>query len=101
MKILNPSKLLKILFNLILFVVISNNCWAWDGYDIESNSSIEITDGNLVREGQIIKIFDWQDNANHFITILSMDSDFNGLKIKAQDDVTKEVRIFRMENKHY
>ncbi len=101
MKNPNLNKLLKILFNLSLFAVISdNNAYGWDGYDIDSNSSIEITDSNLVREGQVIKIFDWKDNINHFVTILSMDSDFNGVAIKVQDDETKEIRTFRMDNKH-
>jgi hypothetical protein len=100
MKNPNLNKLLKILFNFILFAVISNEAYGWDGYDIDSNSSIEITDDNLVREGQVIKIFDWKDNANHFVTILSMDSDFNNVVIKVQDDETKEDRTFRMDNKY-
>ncbi len=99
MKILNQNQLLKILFNLILFVIISNNAYSWDGYDIESNSSIEITDNDLVREGQIVKIFDLRDNSDHFVTILSMDSGFNNIEIEARDEETKEIRTFRMDNK--
>ena len=96
----NPKKLLKILVNFMSFAIISGNAYGWDGYDIGSNSSIEITDNNLVREGQVIKIFDWKDNSNHLVNILSMDSDFNSVVIKVEDKETKEIRTFRMDNKN-
>jgi hypothetical protein len=96
----NPKKLLKILVNFVSFAIISGDVYGWDGYDIDSNSSIEITDNNLVREGQVIKIFDWKDNTNHLVNILSMDSDFNNVVIKVEDNETKEIRTFRMDNKH-
>jgi len=31
---------------------------AWDGYDYESGSSVEIEDGNQVRSGKPIEIYD-------------------------------------------
>lgn len=100
MKRLNPKQLPKILFCFILSVTMSNYAYGWDGYDIDSDSSIEINEGNLVRLGQTIKIFDWQDNSNHLVTILSIDDNFSGTEIKARDEETNKIRVFKMINKH-
>lgn len=56
------SLIMKILFKIItlLFFVnfgFINTSLAWDGFDQESNDAIEITSGNLVREGLVIEFY--------------------------------------------
>jgi hypothetical protein len=87
------------IFLIIFFIQPIINTYAWDGYDNESNSSIEIGDDNLVREGNIIEIFDWQDQQSHLVRILSVDSGFNEIEIKVRDEETKKTRTLKMQSK--
>ena len=55
-----------------LFLCISSLSLAWDGYDWESGSYVEIEDGNLVREGEEIEIYDWETGEYNDVEVESV-----------------------------
>jgi len=71
-------------------------CLAWDGYDYQNNTAIEIGSGNLVREGSIIKIYDWKKDEYHNVEIKMMDGNFSGTKMEVYDFDDKKIRFFEM-----
>lgn len=89
--------------NIIFFIVLllvfihSSIALAWNGYDYEKNVGIEINSGNLVRDGELIKFYDWGTGDYHNAEIKSVDDDFNSVKVEILDLDTKETRTFQME----
>lgn len=75
-----------------------NPCYAWEGYDYTSRSSIEIESGNLVREGLIIEFYDSADGNYHTGKVIFLDEDFNGASLTIEDYNQKKTRIFKMRN---
>ena len=56
------NKIQVIIFTTIVTLSIS---FAWDGYDYDSGSYVEIDKGNLVRSGEEIEYYDYiQENIN-------------------------------------
>ena len=45
---------------------------AWDGYDWDSGSDVEIGKGNLVRPGESIEVFDYGTGAYHDVEVQSI-----------------------------
>ena len=94
-----PS-LLRIISLSLLFILInimlSRVCFAWNGYDYQNNAAIEIESGNLVREGSIIKIYDWKKDEYHNVEIKMIDGNFSGTKMEVYDFDDKKIRFLEM-----
>ena len=88
-------KIFVVLFLLLLF---GHNAFAWDGYDRQNDAAIEIGRGNLVREGNIIKIYDWKEDEYHDVEVRQMEDSFKSVRLEVYDLDSQQERIFDMEN---
>jgi hypothetical protein len=87
--------LIIIIFSAAIFA--SSNCLAWDGYDYDNDTGIEIDSGNFVEEGNIIQIYDWREGEYHDAEVKSIESDFNSTRVEVYDLDKKEDRVLEME----
>ena len=53
----------------IFLLTISSTANAWDGYDYNTGSYIEIESGNTVRAGNDIEIYDYNDGSYHDVEV--------------------------------
>lgn len=79
-------------------LLLSPMAMAWDGYDSDSGSDIEIGGGNLVREGESIEYYDSETGDYHTGSVESVDSTYGGVEVEVYDDETGEYRTFEMED---
>ena len=70
---------------------------AWDGYDYESCSYVEIEKGNLVRPGQDIEVYDYGTGEYKDMEVQSIDSYGSSTEVKVYDNDTGEYRTLDME----
>jgi len=82
----------------VMFFIGINNCFAWVGYDQNSNEKMEIGSGNLVREGETIKFYDWKNEEDRSGEVRVIEYLFNSTKLEIYDLIDNEIRIFDMEN---
>ena len=71
--------------------------FAWDGYDYEKGSYIEIGKGNLVRSGKDIEIYDYGTGEYKDVEVESIERSGNSVEVKVYDSSTGEYRTFEME----
>ena len=70
---------------------------AWEGYDWESGSYVEIEDGNLVREGEEIEIYDWETGEYKDVEVESVTTSGSGAEVEVYDWDSGEYRTLDME----
>jgi hypothetical protein len=80
------------------FLLNINDCFAWTGYDHSNGSEIEIGSGNLVREGETIKFYDWDKEEDHNAEVRVVDYLFNSTRLEIYDYIEQKVRVFDMDN---
>ena len=85
----------KFLVVFILLVSVTNTVFAWNGYDYNSGSYIEIGDNNLVRSGRTINVYDY--NKGEYIDYDVDNVSSNG-NVEVTDPETGETRTFDMDN---
>jgi len=91
-------KLLKLLIGSLVFCfMVSGNAFAWDGYDYESGSYVEIDDGNLVREGNDIEVYDYSTGDYIDVEVESITGNGSGTEVEVYDYNTGEYRTFDMD----
>ena len=88
---------LKIFVGLAALVVVSSTASAWDGYDYESGSYIEIEKGNLVRSGNDIEIYDYDTNEYKEYEVESITGTGSGAELELYDSDTGEYRTLDMD----
>lgn len=76
----------------------SSPVFAWDGYDYEKNSNIEIGDGNLVRSGNTIEIYDYGDGSYKDVEVESVYDTPGGVNVEVYDSDSDTYRTFEMED---
>lgn len=84
--------MIQYIFILITFINF-NLCNAWDGYNWEKGSNIEIEKGNLVRTGLDIEIYHWDTSEYRNEEVLSIS---NG-ELETYDYDTGEYNIYDMD----
>lgn len=94
----NERKKMNILKIATVILVISSsiNCYAWDGFDYDSSTFIEIEKGNLVREGSDIEFYDYSDGYKTG-TVDSITKIGSRLEIEITEDQTGSSRTFEMD----
>ena len=70
---------------------------AWDGTDTETGEAVEIGEGNLVRSGQDIEVYDYGDGKYHNVTVESIDGNGSGAEVEVYDQETGESRTLEMD----
>lgn len=96
MKISSQKKLLIAVATFFLFG--ASQCYAWNGYDYDNKTEIEIGPGNTVREGLIIQFYDSKIDNFHTAKVLFMDQAPGGTRIQLQDLDSKKERTFIMQD---
>ncbi len=91
-----PIKISLIMF--LSFILLTNECIAWTGYDLADGSEIEISSGNLVREGEEIKFYDWSGEEDRKAEVRSVDYLFSNTRLEVYDYVEQKQRVFNMDN---
>ena len=70
---------------------------AWDGYDYESGSYVEIDEGNLVRAGKEIEYYDSESQEYRIVEVESIESNGSGATVEVYDYDSGEYRTFEMD----
>lgn len=70
---------------------------AWDGYDYDRGSYVEIEKGNLVRPGQDIEIYDYGSGEYRDVEVESITGSGSGAEVEVYDYSTGEYRTLEME----
>ena len=86
---------MKLLLTLITFLFFQF-LYSWDGYDWDSNSHIEIDEGNLVRPGETIEIYEYGKGYTD-VEVQSIDSYGGSTEVEIYDYNTGEYRTFDMD----
>lgn len=82
---------------LLGLLAIGVNAYAWDGYDSEAGSDIEIEKGNLVRPGQEIEYFDYGSGEYKQADVESINRYGGSVEVEVYDSDSGEYRTFEME----
>lgn len=85
----------KVLFLLIFWVF---PVMAWDGYDYSNGAYIEIEQGNLVREGKDIEIYDYDTGEYRNVEVQDINRYGGSTEVEVYDYDTGEYRTFEMED---
>lgn len=82
---------------LVALIFISANSIAWDGYDSDTGSSVEIGSGNLVRSGETIEIYDYEDGQYKDVDVESITSYGSSVEVEVYDHDSGEYRTLEMD----
>lgn len=95
----SPFSRKKIIFTtwVALLLFTSSASYAWDGYDYNNKTSVEIGPGNLVREGKIIQFYDAKSDRFHTVRVVSQNETFHGTELVVEDIDTKKQRTLIMK----
>ncbi len=70
---------------------------AWDGYDYEKGSYVEIEKGNLVRPGQDVEIYDYGTGEYKDVEVQSISGSGSGAEVEVYDYDKGEYRTLDMD----
>ncbi len=70
-------------FTIFVAFLIPTVANAWDGYDYESGSNVEIDKGNLVRPGQDIEIYDYGSGEYKDVEVQSISGSGSGAEVES------------------
>jgi len=83
---------------MVLLIILSPfTAIAWDGYDYDKGSYVEIDKGNLVREGQDIEIYDYGTGEYKNVEVQSVRGSGSGTEVEVYDYDTGEYRTLDMD----
>ena len=74
-----------------------NNCFAWTGYDQDSDKRIEIGSGNFIREGEVIEFYDWENQEERSGEVMALEYLFNSTRLEIYDIVDSKAYVFDMD----
>ncbi len=73
---------------------------AWDGYDWNKGSYVEIEQGNLVRTGETIEIYDYSDGRYKDVEVTDINRyGSSSVEVEVYDHETGEHRILDMDGR--
>ena len=82
---------------IIGLLMVSTTSYAWDGYDWNSRSFVDIEKGSLVREGEEIEIYDWGTGEYKDVEVQSIDSYGSSVEVEVYDSDSGEYRTLDMD----
>jgi hypothetical protein len=71
---------------------------AWDGFDYESGSHVEIERGNLVRPGETIEIYDYEAGEYRDVEVESIDRFGRSVEVEVYDSESGGSRTLEMDD---
>ncbi len=84
--------------SILLAFAISAPAFAWDGYDYESGSYVEIGEGNLVRQGSDIEIYDYGTGEYRDVEVQSIRDYDSSVEVEVYDYESGEYRTLDMDS---
>ncbi|OIR25694.1 DUF5334 family protein [Bathymodiolus thermophilus thioautotrophic gill symbiont] len=81
----------------VLLLIISYSVSAWDGYDHNTGNYVEIDKGNLVRQGNEIKYYDYETGEYKYGCVESVNSYGSSVEVEIYDYNTGECCTFEMD----
>lgn len=82
---------------LFCLLAASFSAFAWDGYDYDKGTYIEIDKGNVVRQGNDIEYYDYSAGEYRTGEVQSIEESGSSVDVEVQDSETGEIRTFEME----
>ncbi|AVQ86233.1 hypothetical protein C7R88_02255 [Plesiomonas shigelloides] len=82
----------------LILCFLSFPVFSWDGYDYDVGNYVEIDKGNLVRQGEEIEYYDYQDGQYKSADVESINGYGGSVEIEVYDHNTGEYRTFEMQN---
>ena len=79
-----------------IIAVYSSLALAWDGYDFDTDSHVEIESDNLVRPGKEIEIYDYESGEYHNVEVQTINRFGNTVEVEVYDYETGEIRFLEM-----
>lgn len=76
---------------------VASPAFSWDGTNSETGDCVEIGEGNLVRSGEEIEIYDCATESYRYVEIEGFDSSGYGLEIEVYDSDTDEYIYLEMD----
>lgn len=83
---------------ILTITLVSGPAFSWEGIELESGNSVEIEKGTLVRTGETIDYFDWDEGEYKTVTIDDISRDGDTVSIEATDDETGESLSLEMDD---
>lgn len=80
-----------------MLALLPSSALAWDGYDSETGSSVEIGKGNLVRPGQDIEVYDSDSGEYRDVTVESVRDGFGSVEVEVYDNDSGEYKTYDMD----
>ena len=84
---------------LSVLLLSASTAFAWDGYDWEKGSDVEIDKGNLVRPGLEIEIYDHGDGEYRTVEVESIRNVGSVVEVEVYDSDAGEHRTLEMERR--
>ncbi|MFP5402525.1 MAG: DUF5334 family protein [Gammaproteobacteria bacterium] len=81
----------------LLLSAMSLSAHAWDGYDWDKGTYVEVEKGNLVREGREIEVYEYGEGYKRF-DVESINQHGSSVELEVRDSETGELRTFEMED---
>jgi hypothetical protein len=70
---------------------------AWSGHDSDKGTYVEIDEGNLVRAGQDIEIYDSNSGEYKSVEVQSITGNGTGVQVEIYESSTDEYRTLDMD----
>ena len=70
---------------------------AWDGVNTESGTSVTIEQGNLVRTGREIEVYDWESGSYRDMEVESINRIGNSVEMELYDNESGEVGTYEFD----
>jgi hypothetical protein len=83
---------------IVLILLFSIPVFAWEGYDNERGTYIEIEKGNLVRPGQEIEYYDYDKGEYRYGDVESINRSGSSVEVEIYDHDSGENRNFEMND---
>ena len=83
---------------LSFLVLVAPAAIAWDGYDYDKGSHVEIEKGNLVREGQDIEIYDYSGGGYKDVEVTGISRSGSSVDVEIYDHDSGEYRTLTMDD---
>ena len=84
-------------FILVATLLVTSPAFAWDGYDYEKGSYVEIEKGNLVRPGRDIEIYDYNTGQYKNVEVQSIQGQGSSTEVEIYDHDSGEYRTLDMD----
>ena len=88
---------MKTLVSVFALTVSAGTVVAWDGYDYDKGTYVEIDEGNLVRSGEEIEVYEYGEGYKYF-DVESIERSGSTVELEVYDHDTNEYRYFEMDD---